>query len=358
MTANDSFKRLEAATDTTNRMFEQFRTQNSIYSAFDRTHNLIDEFNRTQSLYDEFRVRDIALDHFNQTQTALDQINRHFAYVDQSPWFSQLQLDSKRYNAMFHSFADVAQEQMASFSTAMRTADAVSAGYATAASIGMASPSGLEMFAAANQSLSSHFAHLGLGASAYASAISRASQFTGEIERLRKSVGMSVLHQLHEHNLTFDESVEIIKETVRTEIRSGQSSPISFAGWMNILMFVFTTVLTIYLHVDSQHRSTGSEERLVQESESVRAELVQKFDNLELALVDTFTYFVATNGLNVRSGPSTDDEVQTVIYPNQQLKLLDQKGRWLYVEYFDYLDETPRQGWVYKRYLKEITLAE
>ena len=210
-------------------------------------------------------------------------------------------------------------------------------------------------FSTVTGKLASQLAELHFGVSAYASAISRASLVDSELERLRNTVGMTILAELHERDLSLSESVEVVKATVQREVKDGQSSTIGLAGWMHIVTFAFMVWFSFHLSAQTNKQIEESEARVLDDLNSLRAEVFQKFDELEK---DTNTYFVATVPLNVRAGPSTEHEVKTVIQPNQYLKLLDSKGRWLHVEYFDYLDEVPRRGWVYKKLLKEITLVE
>jgi uncharacterized protein YgiM (DUF1202 family) len=64
------------------------------------------------------------------------------------------------------------------------------------------------------------------------------------------------------------------------------------------------------------------------------------------------TFYIVKRAVNLRVKPSTKNEVITILYPNQKVKLETRKGKWIYVTYFDYLDQTTKSGWVYKKYLK------
>lgn len=43
-----------------------------------------------------------------------------------------------------------------------------------------------------------------------------------------------------------------------------------------------------------------------------------------------------------------------VLYPNQKVRLEKSAHRWIYVEYFDYIEGIPKMGWVNKKYLKML----
>lgn len=58
--------------------------------------------------------------------------------------------------------------------------------------------------------------------------------------------------------------------------------------------------------------------------------------------------------LRTKSNSSEDSYVISVLQPNQKVELLKRKGMWIYVGYFDYVEDIPKTGWVRKKYLKMI----
>lgn len=58
--------------------------------------------------------------------------------------------------------------------------------------------------------------------------------------------------------------------------------------------------------------------------------------------------------LRTKSNSSQDSYVISVLEPNQKVELLKRKGKWIYVGYFDYVEDIPKTGWVRKKYLKMI----
>lgn len=188
---------------------------------------------------------------------------------------------------------------------------------------------------------------LNLGTNHLFASLANAHKFHANLENLANSVSMRMLRELSVPDLSFEESVAIVEEVIRDDVPSRQVSLISLEGWLSIIFAMF-------LYIAAQHHSAESEERILDAMDQVAAHLTERFDQLELDSSDSYDYFVVTSNLNVRSEPNTRTKAIDLIHSNQKVKLIKQEGRWFYVEYFDYLDEIPKSGWVYKRYLKKL----
>lgn len=62
-------------------------------------------------------------------------------------------------------------------------------------------------------------------------------------------------------------------------------------------------------------------------------------------------YYVVTKSVPLRGGPSKQHEIVDRLAPNTVVEVVDQRGNWLSVEYFDFGAAEMRQGWVFKRFL-------
>lgn len=70
---------------------------------------------------------------------------------------------------------------------------------------------------------------------------------------------------------------------------------------------------------------------------------------------DTIEYAVVRQvNLRTQSNTSKDSQIITLLQPNQKVELLKRSGKWIYVGYFDYIEDIPKTGWVTKKYLKMI----
>lgn len=65
--------------------------------------------------------------------------------------------------------------------------------------------------------------------------------------------------------------------------------------------------------------------------------------------------FIIKTHLNLRVLPSEESTIIQLLHPNQEVELIQEKGDWVYVKYFDYTESLPRMGWVAKEYLTEVS---
>lgn len=68
---------------------------------------------------------------------------------------------------------------------------------------------------------------------------------------------------------------------------------------------------------------------------------------------DTTNYIVRRT-IELKVKPKFKSYTIAVLYPNQQVRLINSSHKWIYVEYFDYLDGIPKYGWANKKYLTRI----
>ena len=88
-------------------------------------------------------------------------------------------------------------------------------------------------------------------------------------------------------------------------------------------------------------------ERLIQlTQEIVRNTAQQSIDK------DDNIYYVVLREVQVKANPSFKSPSVGSLFPNSRVKLISTKHKWVYVEWFDYLEGIPRYGWVSKKYLK------
>ena len=56
----------------------------------------------------------------------------------------------------------------------------------------------------------------------------------------------------------------------------------------------------------------------------------------------------------MRSKPEHGAGVEGKLLPNEVVKALDKKGKWIEIEYYHWLHEEYRTGWVLKKYLERV----
>lgn len=131
------------------------------------------------------------------------------------------------------------------------------------------------------------------------------------------------------------------------EERVGRLRPdfISREGMIQVLLAIILFWFQIYQSGEVEDRITniirGTETRILEEIAKLKP-------------VESKEVFFMVSGRRVllRSGPTTKKPVLGVLYPNQRVSLIEAKGKWIFVKYFDYLEGAPKSGWVLKKYLR------
>jgi uncharacterized protein YgiM (DUF1202 family) len=65
-------------------------------------------------------------------------------------------------------------------------------------------------------------------------------------------------------------------------------------------------------------------------------------------------FVVRERPATVRTEPEHGSPVQGKLLPNEVVRALERKGRWVEIEYYHWLHEEYRTGWVLKHYLERV----
>jgi hypothetical protein len=105
--------------------------------------------------------------------------------------------------------------------------------------------------------------------------------------------------------------------------------------------------LTISLFLYSVYASHKSEQRIIDAIDHGHAEISKEINGLRPVGSDDVTWVVLKNAA-VRARPDIKEKSSELLSPAQQIRLIREKGDWLYVEYFDYIEGVPKMGWIPK----------
>ncbi|MEW8509051.1 MAG: SH3 domain-containing protein [Candidatus Thiodiazotropha sp.] len=142
------------------------------------------------------------------------------------------------------------------------------------------------------------------------------------------------------------ESSDPIQATV-TQIEEKAKSP----GTVLSFEFYLGVVLSIILFLMSQSSSEESDEVLYERLDRLESTLLQSYTAAEKQEEDA-SFYIVKRSVNFRDGPSTKHGILDVLYPNQKVKLISRKSKWIEVECYDHINDSYKQGWVFKKYLK------
>ena len=129
-----------------------------------------------------------------------------------------------------------------------------------------------------------------------------------------------------------------------------------------ILSLLLTFLIFIYQESFSQQDKRKDEEFQTQTSQilEIQANQIHSLTVLlERALVGAAQthderFVVRERTATVRSKPEHGAVVEGKLLPNEVVKALDKKGKWIEIEYYHWLHEEYRTGWVLKKYLERV----
>ena len=67
---------------------------------------------------------------------------------------------------------------------------------------------------------------------------------------------------------------------------------------------------------------------------------------------DPGKYYIVDREVVLRVKPQSKGTKIVVLFPNQRVLLVKDNHKWIYIEYFDYLEGIPRYGWAMKKYFR------
>lgn len=172
-----------------------------------------------------------------------------------------------------------------------------------------------------------------------------------------------VERQLKSFGVEYQQLFNVIETTPeKTQISSQfKIPPVDF--WT-----AFSILLAILMFVYQDRDSAQMESRLVSEIQLSRDDVkngTQLIGQLLQALIESRqpheegkTQFVVRSRVaTIRISPRSGSTAVAEIFPNQVVTLLDDDGKWIEVEYFDWLKQETRTGWVLKKYLVRVPIG-
>lgn len=137
------------------------------------------------------------------------------------------------------------------------------------------------------------------------------------------------------------------------KLRNLAPGTLSYEGALNFRFSVVTFIISSVLTFQQMHEGTKTEERLTKLIRQQSDRLDETVKQLKPAQ-DYKTYFVVERSVTLKTSPFSKTVVIGKLYPNQKVSLVTEKGKWIEVEYFDYVDGALKRGWVMKKYLRRI----
>lgn len=146
------------------------------------------------------------------------------------------------------------------------------------------------------------------------------------------------------------ENETALVEGIKTKSSRAPLGPLSAEFYLSLM-------LALFLYYLSQISAMESEEELLGKMEMLEQAISTQMQTLERKENERI-FLVTDRGLNFREGPSLDSKILEVLPRNKKVIELTKKRDWIQVEYFDYVNNLNRVGWVHSGYMIVINSNE
>lgn len=154
-----------------------------------------------------------------------------------------------------------------------------------------------------------------------------------------------------------DHAIDELRDSIIEQSKQLPTSTISFEGMLNLVFTLIALLITILTYREGQQEDEHIQQQLrdlTQRIEKLPEEIVPKLAPLLQGQTDSVSYIVERQ-CSIFTKPSVKSLLVGTIYPNEKVQLIRRKHKWIYVQYFDYLEGTAKNGWVLKKYLKIVS---
>ena len=182
------------------------------------------------------------------------------------------------------------------------------------------------------------------------------SSFINALDMVENSLAIRIAREISAptFEFTYDEVIRrnsvfnfdlgtALFEEISTEIKSrAAASPSNQLS----AEFYISLIFAIIFYYLSQVSSAEQENRMTDRLDAFETTISDQLSILGGSDKTTHFYVVKT-ALNLRSGPSLDESIISILPINQKLTGLETQGEWMEIEFFDYLENEIIIGWVH-----------
>ncbi len=143
------------------------------------------------------------------------------------------------------------------------------------------------------------------------------------------------------------EAAICIVEGIHCQAKKFQPSKLSIEFYLNV-------IIALILFLYSLHLTEQSELRITESINTVQKIIIERLNELSEPK-NQETYYVVERAVNLRTKSTTKfSEVIIILYPNQKVRFVEKKGKWIRIEYYNHILNIHENGWCLKKYLKII----
>lgn len=174
------------------------------------------------------------------------------------------------------------------------------------------------------------------------------SRISEQVTRNFDALTLSEAYQFLADEIEVAENDASLIEDVKNRSSHAPLGPLSAEFYLSL-------IFTLFLYYLSQMSAMESEEKLLE-----RMEMLEQTISIQLqALEKNESVFLVTDReLNFREAPSMDSKVLEVLPRNKKLIELARQKEWIQVEYFDYVNNLNKVGWIHSGYVIMVNSNE
>lgn len=177
----------------------------------------------------------------------------------------------------------------------------------------------------------------------------------GFTEDILESIDKSLANLETEDEDPFSPFESIIRPKIES-LRKGEISYTTLLSFINTFFTIVSIIVTLQSMAASNNSGKQIDQRF-QQLERTQARLLGAIETIK-PTTDSSRYYIDIRQTTLRVKPKNKSAQIAILYPNQRVRLLKEKGQWIYVEYFDYTEGIPKTGWARKKYMRSVATQE
>ncbi len=178
------------------------------------------------------------------------------------------------------------------------------------------------------------------------------------IQKFSQSFGGQIIESLHQITSAGDrthasQQVDYLDKLLIDKLSKLPKIQLSKEAIVQIILAIVLFIVTIFHSMQSEDNISSKidevEEVVLDKLHETEDHLLKKFEELETT--ENKNFYVATKHVNLRLEPSTNSEVIYILSPNMLVEVMEKKGNWFSVQFFDYIEGRLKKGWAYGEHL-------
>jgi len=120
------------------------------------------------------------------------------------------------------------------------------------------------------------------------------------------------------------------------------------------LQFYLTLLVSLLFAAYAEYSSMINKKEIVLEIRNSESKIINEIKIIEDKIYSGIYYIVIRKNNGYYCPSTKKSDIKFILYPNQKVRLIKEKGKWIFIEYFNNLTNYHEQAWCKKKYLKRL----